>query len=624
MMRGDKGGRTPSRSAGDLPLSEYALIGDGHTAALVARDGAIDWLCPDRFDAPAIFCRLLDAERGGFFRVGPTGAADVTFRYADDTNILQTEWQTAAGFLRVIDFMPMRIAGGGQRSTVLRRIECVSGEVDVEIEFAPTPEYARAPVRFEPDGRNWIAKGGGASARLAVSDEFDASVDASTLRATLSGRFPLRTGDVRWACATFGTDGALPAINLAEAEAVLAETQREWERWVARGYFEGPYAGLLRRSALVLRLLVHTPSGAVVAAPTTSLPEEIGGVRNWDYRYCWLRDAAWIVSAFMGLGYHDEAMAFIAWMKERLLATDVPAIVYTVGGSTPREEAELDQLTGWRNSRPVRIGNAAAAQRQNDVFGEVIDAIYICSEQMPSMQPLEPDLFRVVAKLADAAAERWNEPDRGIWEVRGEARPFFSSRLLCWMALDRALRMALRDGLGTPHERARWTAARNAAGHSLLTEGFHRGVRAFTWVIGDPTLGADSLLVARSRLLPPDDVRITQTLARIREQLSEHGLLRRYMTDDGLPGSEGAFTACSFWEVDALALCGRVDEAEVLFNRIVAHASDLGLMSEQIEPRSGELAGNYPQGFTHLALIRSALTIAEARRLPDRSDINED
>jgi len=440
------------RHGGDLPLRDHALVGDGCTAALVSRDGSVDWFCPGRFDAPAVSCRLLDGHKGGYLRIGPDGRAGARWRYEPDTNVLETVWEATSGGLRVTDLMPFE-SGGDSSSCILRRIECSHGQVHVEVELVPTPDYARSPVRLASADGGWTASGGGQAMRLAVGP---GGLDAGTgVVATAGGHreairagFTMRAGEVRWVALTAGRDQAPPPPTPAQAEEALRFTRNEWRAWCARGRYVGQYANALRRSALLLRLLIHSPTGAFVAAPTTSLPEDPGGVRNWDYRFCWLRDAAWIADALMGLGYHDEAMAYIGWLEARGLADAVPAILYAVDGTRPEEELELPHLAGWRGSRPVRIGNGAAAQRQNDVFGEVVDAIYICSEQMASMRPLRPGLWAVVERLADAAAERWAAPDRGMWEVRGASRPFFASRLLCWVALDRALQMARRDGLG--------------------------------------------------------------------------------------------------------------------------------------------------------------------------------
>ncbi|WP_052519019.1 glycoside hydrolase family 15 protein [Archangium violaceum] len=593
---------------GDLPLRDYALIGDGHTAALVARDGSVDWLCPGRFDAPAVFCRLLDARKGGFFRVGPVGPARVAWRYVGHTNILETEWQTPSGRLRVTDLMPLPARAEEAGSRLLRRVECLAGQVDVAVDFVPTPDYARAEARLAPVDGGWSASGAGQGLRLVIHG----GLAVQQVQHGVRGHFVLHAGEVRWLALTAGREVAPRAPTAEAAEAALAHTQRGWEEWSARGRYDGPYADVLRRSALLLKLLTHTPTGAVVAAPTTSLPEAPGGRRNWDYRFCWLRDSAWSVEALMGLGYHDESMAFLGWLKQRGHASRVPAILYAVDGTTPKEEVELPHLAGWRGSRPVRVGNGAAAQRQNDVFGEVVNAIYLCSEAMPSMRPLEPELWALVTRLADVAAERWHQPGRGMWELRGPSRHFLTSRLLCWVALDRALKMARRDGLEMPERRDTWERAREGARRSLLEEGFHSGAQAFTWAIGEEELGAGPLLLPRYGLLPADDPRMAATEARLAERLADGGLLRRYAADDGLPGREGTFTACNFWWVDFLALAGRLDEAHALFGRLLEYANDLGLMSEEVDPRTGELWGNHPQGFTHLTLIRAALTLGEA------------
>jgi len=349
----------------------------------------------------------------------------------------------------------------------------------------------------------------------------------------------------------------------------------------------------------------------MVAAPTTSLPETLGGGRNWDYRFTWLRDASWLVSALMDLGYHDESMAFIDWLETLHLGDGTPSVFYDLDGRVPKDEQELRHLRGYRRSLPIRVGNAAAGQDQHDVFGEVVSAIHMCSEAMPSMRPLRPGLWNLVTALADKAAAHWEHADHGMWEVRHRPRHFLSSKLLSWAALDRALAIARRDGLPAPM--ARWRDARDRARHVMLGEGFDPALGSFRRALDEPELDAAALLLPRYGLLPADDPRLVRTVEAVRHHLSAgDGLIRRYVADDGLPGSEGAFTACSFWLVDCLARQQRLDEARAIFEGVAAHASDVGLLSEEICPMSGELLGNYPQAFTHLALIRAATSIARA------------
>lgn len=582
---------------GDLPLSAYAVVGDGVTAALVASDGAIDWLCHGRFDGPAVFCRLLDAERGGYFQVAPPGRFAATRRYVDRTNLLETELEGATGRIRITDAMSLGPASG---PTLLRRIDGLAGDVELRVDFVPTFDFARAVsvVELCPGG----CRASGAGQRLSLSCPVPMRVGNGRATATLA----VRAGDTRWLVLTHGA----PPLPDTAAEEAMRATLRAWERWVARGRYVGPYQDQLRRSALVLKLLIYAPTGAIVAAPTTSLPEEPGGVRNWDYRFTWLRDASWLVSALMDLGYHDESMAFIDWLKSLDLGRDTPRVLYDLKGKPPSGERKLRNLRGYRGSRPVRVGNAAVTQDQHDVFGEVVSAIHMCSEAMPSMRPLEPGLWRLVSTLADGAAAHWEHADHGMWEVRDRPRHFVSSKLLCWTALDRALTIARRDGL--PGPLAAWEAEAERVRSAILDAGFDERLGAFRRAFEESELDAASLLLPRYGFLPADDPRFVRNVAVVRTDLSSAGLVRRYRGTDGLPGTEGAFAACSFWLADCLARQGHVDEARAIFERVVAHANDVGLLSEEISTETGELLGNFPQAFTHLALVRAAVAIAEA------------
>lgn len=584
------------RSRGDLPLSEYAIIGDGVTAALVADDGSIDWLCHGRFDGPAVFCRLLDAERGGYFQVAPSSDFGVARRYIGSTNVLETELECSSGRARLTDFMPLGSGGG---PVILRRMEALSGHMEIRVDFVPTFDFARASTTLEIVSDGCIAHASGQGLRLSSPAPMALASRGAT------GSLHIRPGDVHWFVLTHGAPPATPA----DAESSFRATLEAWERWAANGRYPGPYSELLRRSALVLKLLIHAPTGAMVAAPTTSLPESPGGARNWDYRFTWLRDASWVVSALMNLGFHDESMAYIDWLGKLQLGDGAPSVCYDLDGNAPAAEQELTHLRGWRGGRPIRIGNTAARQDQHDVLGEVISAIHMCWEAMPSMRPLEPRLWGLISSLADQAAMRWRQADRGLWEVRDRSRHFLFSRLLCWTALDRALAVAQRDALSGPL--VEWRRERDRVRESILCDGFDQSLGAFTRAIGEPDLDASTLLLPRYGLLRADDARMVSTVARVRERLSAGGLVRRYMACDGLRGSEGAFTACSFWLVDCLARQGRVDEAHAAFQNIVAHASDLGLFSEEVDMKSGEQLGNYPQAFTHLALIQAAISIAE-------------
>ncbi|HEY6189870.1 MAG TPA: glycoside hydrolase family 15 protein [Pyrinomonadaceae bacterium] len=599
------------------PLRDYALIGDAHTAALVSSDGSVDWLCWPRFDSAAVFCRLLDSHLGGYFRVGPASPhAASTRSYVENTNVLATIFSTGTGRFRLTDLMPVeRLTETHEREDiassyrVLRLVEGIEGEAEVEISFRPTFDYARAEASFDLREGGVVAYAGREALVLTCPAKFERDE-----RGALRCRFKIKAGERRWLTLTYFGDRdsmsvALPTID---ADAELQRTLSYWREWSGCCMYTGPYERLVRRSALVLKLLTYEPTGALVAAPTTSLPEEIGGVRNWDYRFTWLRDSSLILYSLQLLGYYEEAADFFDWLD----ALCIPCgrelqIMYRIDGEPHLPERTLDHLEGYRGSRPVRIGNAAFEQKQLDIYGEVIDAAYLCHEHI--RRPISADMWEMLRYMADRTAERWREPDRGIWEVRGGPRHFLYSKLMCWVALDRALRLSERGGL--TGNVATWEKEREAIRREILTEGYNEKIGAFTQALGETALDASALTIPQVGFLPATDPRVTSTINRIQERLTSHGLVYRYLSDDALPGAEATFALCSFWLVDCLAQCGRVDEACALFERVTAYANDLGLLSEEIDPVSRELWGNYPQGFTHLGLIRSALNIAKAESL---------
>ncbi|WP_434385656.1 glycoside hydrolase family 15 protein [Melittangium boletus] len=592
----------PSRRDGYLPLREYALVGDMRTAALVGRDGSVDWWCLPRFDAPAVLCRLMDARQGGHMRVGPTGAHGATRRYDGDSCVLVTDFETARGRVRLTDFMP--VEQEGRAPQLLRLVEGLSGEVEVETVFRPTFDFARAPVHQEARERLAHAWGGGQALALRGPGRLGPGADGA-----LTARTRVRAGARHWVTLTSGGAHAEAAPTDAEADAALAHTRAHWTRWIAAGDYGGPHAAWLRRSALTLKLLIHAPSGSFIAAPTTSLPESARGTRNWDYRYAWLRDSAWVMHVLMSLGYVDEAGAFLRWLESLGLDERPPEVLYRPDGSCPGEETCLTHLEGYQGAQPVRVGNGANGQLQLDVFGEVITAAYLFFETSPDGHEMRPGAWRMVRALATQAARRWHERDSGLWEQRCTPKHYVSSKLMCWVAVDRALKLSQRHGLnGGPL--GEWAAARDALRELLETRGFDPEVGAFTHALGRKDLDASVLLMANHGFLPATDPRMRSTLARVREQLGEGPLVRRYVHPDGLPGEEGAFLLCGFWVVDSLALEGRLDEAFGLYEQLLGYSNDVGLMPEQVDPRTGCFLGNYPQGLTHLALIGSGLLLS--------------
>ena len=599
------------------PIRDYALIGDAHTAALVSSDGSIDWLCWPRFDSPAVFCRLLDRDKGGHFRVGPAERCAAASRaYVEGTNVLATIFSTDGGRFRLTDLMPVerlnqRHEGEDIAShyRVLRLIEGLSGEAEVEVSFRPTFDYARAEATFQPYDGGIVARGGREALALSCPAAF--REDAS---GGVTARFKVAAGRRVWVALTYlaGDDAASASPPQFDADLELEQTLEYWREWSETCTYKGPYEQLVRRSALVLKLLTYEPTGAVVAAPTTSLPEELGGVRNWDYRFTWLRDSSLILYALQLLGYKEEATDFFEWLDRLCIPCgNELQIMYRIDGGSHLPESALEHLEGYRGSRPVRVGNGAFDQKQLDIYGEVIDAAYLYHERV--RRPVRPELWDTLRHLADQTVERWREPDHGIWEVRGGPRHFLYSKLLCWVALDRVVRMAAPDGL--PGDVSLWERTREEIRAAILEEGYDEKAGAFTQAFGEEALDACALVIPQVGFLPATDPRVVSTVERIRERLTSHGLVYRYLSDDGLPGGEATFALCSFWLVDCLAEAGRVDEARALFERIVGYANDLGLLAEEIDPVSGELLGNYPQGFTHLGLIRSALHIAKAEAL---------
>jgi GH15 family glucan-1,4-alpha-glucosidase len=597
------------------PIRDYALIGDAHTAALVASDGSIDWCCWPHFDSPAIFCRLLDATKGGWFQIRPARPYAVTRSYLGPTNVLRTAFSTDDGHFSLTDFMPVerlteshRGEDVASRHNILRLIEGLSGSAEVEISFRPTFDYARAEHIITLRECGAIARSGREALGLACPIPLKQDDTGA-----LFGRFRLSAGERVWVSLFYYSDIAPENIELPSpgGDRELKRTLEYWREWWSDCRYEGPYDELVRRSALTLKLLTFEPTGAIVAAPTTSLPELIGGVRNWDYRYTWLRDSSLILYALQLLGYSEEATDFFEWL-DRLCITchSQLQIMYTIDGQSELPEQTLDHLEGYRGSRPVRIGNAAFDQKQLDIYGEVLDAAHLYHQRM--RQPVRAEWWDEMSFMANETVKRWREPDQGIWEVRGGPRQFLYSKLMCWVALDRAIRLA--EGLNINQDTPLWKRTRDEIRRAILSEGYNQEVGAFTQAFGSQAMDASALVIPLTGFLPATDPLVRSTVERIRERLTSHGLVYRYLTGDGLPGSEATFAMCSFWLVDNLALQGRVDEACELFERIVGYSSDLGLLAEEIEPVSGELLGNYPQGFTHLALIRSALHIAKAER----------
>ena len=605
------------RADGYMPIAGYGVIGNLYTVALVAADGSIDWCCLPALDHPSVFGALLDSRRGGRFRVAPRRGHTAQQRYVERTNVLETTFDADGGRLVVTDFMPLRgsIIGCDDpdtRSEIHRILRAESGAVDVEVEWSPRPDYARRAVRLAVVGGVGVAESGAEWMTITgLPQEATTEIAEEGSGAALRARFRLAAGEEVVLVTRYGSGEPRPA--LAATPAALTETIGSWRDWVNAGLhlkdWTGEWRDAVIRSELALKLLSFPHTGAIAAAATTSLPEEIGGSRNWDYRFTWIRDAAFTVQALLAAGHHAEAVDFFTWLEHAAMAGERMRglrIMYGLRGETELTEIELEHLEGYRCSRPVRVGNAAALQRQHDIYGELLAAAY---EFVRRGYRLEPEILSFLSRVADEACVMWREPDYGIWEVRGGPRHFVHSKVMVWVALDRALRMTRHGLRGNV---ARWRHERRAVREAVLAHGYDASVGAFVQSFGSRELDASSLHIPLMEFLPFDDPRVQGTIDRTREHLMQDGLVYRYLGDDGLPGGEGAFGLCTFWMVDALALSGRVAEARELFAGLAGRANHLGLYSEEFDPHTGALLGNFPQAFSHIGLINSVLYLSRA------------
>jgi GH15 family glucan-1,4-alpha-glucosidase len=613
------------------PIADYAAIGNLRTVALVGRDASIDWCCFPHMSSASVFAGILDAGRGGHFRVRPAGAGPGEQTYVTDTNIVRTAFEAEQGRLVVTDFFPLtgeiHGRGGSEAAPEIHRLlHCEDGPVEVEVEWAPRFDYARGTTTLRLGDAGCVAEEAGGEARLALAGlgEGEAEITDSAGGPILRARLRMRPGDtrvlvVRW-------DSADTACSPAESARLMDSTCETWRNWLHNAgrrhsrEWAGSWEPLLIRSELALKLMTHTDTGAIAAAPTTSLPETIGGVRNWDYRYTWIRDASLTAQAFISLEHGEEGMEFLLWAERAAAESgeDRVQIMYGLHGESELEEFELPHLEGYRGSAPVRIGNGAAKQLQLDVYGELLDSAYELARRGVE---LEPRMMTFLSRLADRAADGWERPDFGIWEVRSEPQHFTYSKLMSWVALDRAVHLAERYGLEGDVER--WRSERERIRSSILEKGYSEKVGSFVQSYGSERLDASSLHIPLYELLPFDDPRVQSTIDRTIEHLMEGGMLYRYRGDDGLPGEEGTFVLCTFWLVDCLALSGRIDEAWNVFEGMAQRANHVGLLSEQIDARTGEFLGNFPQAFSHIGLINSLLYLgyAEGREIPDPSPV---
>jgi alpha,alpha-trehalase len=599
-----------------LPIGDYALLSDCRSAALVSRDGSVDWLCVPRFDGPSVFCRLVDPA-GGRFAIRPAGEFQASRAYLDQTMVLETTFRTPAGTAVLTDAMAVgrnergHELGAGSPGVLLRRLACTDGEVEIEVTYAPRPEYGLIHPILEPLPGGLAARGG--------ADRLLLSASAATFRidgATATARLSMAAGQTVMFALAHGQMGEPPLVawDAGEIAARLADTVDGWRSWSAiHQTYEGPWRHLVHHSGRVLQALTFAPTGAIVAAPTTSLPETVGGERNWDYRYTWVRDASLTMEALWVAACPDEANKFFGFLADAAASQlhrgiDLQ-IMFGIAGERDLSERELPHLAGWRDSRPVRVGNGAWTQRQLDVYGELLGAAQRLVQQLGELDPVAQ---RFLAAAADTAARRWKEKDQGIWEIRGEPRDFLYSKLMCWVALDRAI--ALAPQLGAQHKVREWMAVRDEIRAAILEHGWNDKAGAFTQAFGREDLDASNLMLAITGFLPGDDPRMKATIDATAARLTdERGLVYRYLAHDGLAGEEGTFLLCTFWLAQAQALAGEMDQATATFERAVAAINDVGLLAEEVDPASGEMIGNFPQAFSHIGLINAAWAIAQAQ-----------
>ncbi|MBX3357413.1 MAG: glycoside hydrolase family 15 protein [Phycisphaeraceae bacterium] len=600
------------------PIANYGVIGDMHTAALVGLDGSIDWLCLPRFDSPSVFARILDAEKGGHFSISPVDdqAAARQF-YWPDTNALVTRFLSEAGAVELTDFMPVGSAARPYRQ-LIRKVSGVRGSVRLRLACRPAFDYARAnhECRLTSHGAEFVA----ATASLRLISPVPLTVDGDAATCDLV----VNEGETLiFAIESAGEQGREsegPRLLTAhEGERLFRQTVDYWRRWVSQCHYTGRWREIIIRSALALKLMTYEPTGAIIAAPTCSLPEELGGTRNWDYRYTWVRDAAFTVYAFLRLGFRSEAKAYMDFLARAgaQQRSDRPLqVLYGIDGRTTVDEQTLDHLDGYRGSKPVRIGNGAVSQLQMDIYGELLDAAYLFNKWG---EPVSAAMWQTLRHIADWVCDNWRLADEGIWEIRADRRHFVYSKLMCWVAIDRALRLA--DKRSFPGDRARWLSTRDEIYAEILAKGWNPQVGAFTQSYGTDELDAANLMMPLVFFLAPSDPMMLSTLDAIMRPPSAGGLVSnslvfRYNTSrgaDGLPGDEGTFNICTFWLVEALTRAGKfdhryLDEARLIFERMLGYANHLGLYAEETGP-SGEALGNFPQAFTHLALISAAFNL---------------
>jgi GH15 family glucan-1,4-alpha-glucosidase len=594
-----------------LPIEDHGVIGDLHTAALVGIDGTIDWLCMPFFDSPSLFASILDDAKGGHFRITAT-SPDARRRqmYLPDSNVLMTRFLTPDGVGEIVDFMPIHLAPGRKKAQdhqLIRIVRGVRGTLPFRMECFPAFDYARRRVR--PDRMH----GGGFRFAGPHGDvDLLTTLDGKPGDRGVEADFLLREGDEIPVLLSQAGDGEPPPSGQLQrrCQREFRNTLRYWQDWISHSRYQGRWREMVKRSALALKLLTFSPTGAIVAAATASLPETVGGTRNWDYRYTWIRDSAFTVYAFLRIGLTQEAEEFMGFLEKICRDLEPGAslnVLYGIDGRTEVPEICLDHLEGYRGSRPVRIGNAAASQFQLDINGELMDAVYLYNKYV---RAISHGYWQTARRLADWVCDHWEEPDEGIWEVRGGRHPFTFSKLMCWVALDRAYRIS--EDRSLPCDRDRWLRTRDAVYQTIMERGFSKRLNSFVQTLDSEILDAAMLLAPMVKFVSPSDPRMLGTLEAIKEKLESDQLVRRYdpkVSPDGLGGHEGTFSMCTFWLTEALARSGDLSAARLTFEKMLGYGNHLGLYAEQIG-QTGEALGNFPQAFTHLGLISAAVNIS--------------
>ena len=599
-------------------IQDYALIGDCHSSALVGKDGSIDWCCFPRFDSPSLLGRVLDEKKGGFFQICPASNYRVERKYKKDTNILETTFLCESGIVVLEDCMPVEPLDSTRPSrvqsygSILRKATCIEGKVELKVILQPAFEYGSFVPRFRSTSDRTVEIAGGADALWVTSSHpLNANHENVSATATLEENETLII-DMEWSSSI---EERKPEHHpsLADLEGRLADTQAFWKKWISGCRYSGPYEEPIKRSALALKAMIYSPSGAVVAAPTTSLPEQIGGERNWDYRYTWIRDSTLTLISMMILGFKAEADAFRHWLRRTSAGRPQDLqIMYGIDGRRSLPEQELSHLAGHRSSRTVRIGNGAVKQLQLDAYGSLLQAVHLYARLGGEVSPTNWIYLR---GLAEIVTERWELPDQGIWEIRDRPRHFIHSKLLCWVALDRALKIAESHGFEGPLDK--WKQHRDAIRNYLMDDAQKKGW--FSQHTESEEADASSLLVPAMGFLPPTDPLVLGTIQQVRDNLENKGLVYRYRGSDGLRGEEGGFLLCSFWLLDALIHARKLKESRALLERLIQLENDCGLYAEEAIPDTGEALGNFPQAFTHMALVTSCThwTAALEDRLPN-------